>query len=519
MPLSPRSRLSVALFVATLPARAATPTIRVDGNSAGRTFDGVGALSAGASSRLLIDYPEPQRSQILDYLFKPGYGAALQILKVEIGGDTNSTDGTESSHMHSASDLNCNRGYEWWLMEQAKARNPNIKLNALAWGAPGWIGNGAHTVWTDQFIQYLLTWLGCAQQHDLRIDYLGGWNEKGYNADWYVKLHAALTSHGYGYIKIVADDSFSWTVVGALQNNPAFADAVDVVGQHYVCGYLGAYTDCPSPAAAQDLGKPLWASEQGSEPYDTGAAPLARGDQPPVHRRADDRDGQLVTGMVGHHKDFPSTATACCWPTSRGPGTTSVGKSVWAIAQTTQFTEPGWRYLDTGSTRIDGGSVVSLRAPSSGDWSSIAETLDATAPQPVDFAVSGGLSNGPVHVWATNLNSTDPADWFVRQPDVQQHDGSFSATLQPGYVYSFTTTTSAGKGARRLAAARRVEAALSRQLRPVPGRLHAALRVRPGQHVRHGAVPRAIGQLPSLGRRPAAGAVEQPRQPPADRRR
>jgi hypothetical protein len=30
--------------------------------AAGRTFDGVGALSAGASSRLLIDYPEPQRS-------------------------------------------------------------------------------------------------------------------------------------------------------------------------------------------------------------------------------------------------------------------------------------------------------------------------------------------------------------------------------------------------------------------------------------------------------------------------
>jgi hypothetical protein len=65
-----------------------------DGTSQGRVFDGVGALSAGASSRLLIDYPPAQRSAILDYLFKPGYGASPQILKVEIGGDTNSTDGT-----------------------------------------------------------------------------------------------------------------------------------------------------------------------------------------------------------------------------------------------------------------------------------------------------------------------------------------------------------------------------------------------------------------------------------------
>ena len=56
--------------------------IVLDGSSSGRVFDGIGALSAGASSRLLIDYPEPQRSQILDYLFKPGYGAALQHLKV-----------------------------------------------------------------------------------------------------------------------------------------------------------------------------------------------------------------------------------------------------------------------------------------------------------------------------------------------------------------------------------------------------------------------------------------------------
>jgi galactosylceramidase len=48
------------------------------------------------------------------------YGAALQILKVEIGGDAQSTDGSESSHMHEPNDENYNRGYEWWLMVEAK---------------------------------------------------------------------------------------------------------------------------------------------------------------------------------------------------------------------------------------------------------------------------------------------------------------------------------------------------------------------------------------------------------------
>ena len=132
---------STAATTSSPPAIQAATTITVDGNASGRVFDGVGAISGGGgNSRLLFDYPEPQRTQILDYLFKPGVGAAMQILKVEIGGDTNSTSGAEPSHKHTSTDLDCNRGYEWWLMEQAKARNPNIKLAALSWGAPGWVG-------------------------------------------------------------------------------------------------------------------------------------------------------------------------------------------------------------------------------------------------------------------------------------------------------------------------------------------------------------------------------------------
>src|ERR1700752_4680764 len=100
-------------------------TVVLDGASRGRIFDGLGAASAGASSRLLIDYPEPQRSQILDYLFKPNYGASLQHLKVEIGADGNSTDGSEPSIAHTREELvrpSFNRGYEWWLMKEAKKR-------------------------------------------------------------------------------------------------------------------------------------------------------------------------------------------------------------------------------------------------------------------------------------------------------------------------------------------------------------------------------------------------------------
>src|ERR1700761_240335 len=108
------ARVSFALLLCFLTGAAQSQSVAVtiDASSPGRTFDGLGAVSAGASSRLLYDYPEPYRSQVLDYLFRPHYGASLQHLKIEIGGDVNSTDGSEPSHMRSKADHDYERGYE-----------------------------------------------------------------------------------------------------------------------------------------------------------------------------------------------------------------------------------------------------------------------------------------------------------------------------------------------------------------------------------------------------------------------
>ena len=108
---------AILLLVVNLSGCSSATKITLDPAGKGRVYEGIGAASAGASSRLLYDYKEPYRSQILDYLFKPAYGAALQHLKVEMGGDVNSTDGAEPSSMRSRDDHDYTRGYEWWLME------------------------------------------------------------------------------------------------------------------------------------------------------------------------------------------------------------------------------------------------------------------------------------------------------------------------------------------------------------------------------------------------------------------
>src|SRR5262249_7984774 len=204
----------------------------------------------------------------------PGYGANLQILKVEVGGDANSTDGAEPSMEHVQGTINCNAGYEWWLMGQALARNPNIQFYALAWAAPGWIGGGQF--WSDDMIDYYLSWLSCAQQHGFTVSYIGGWNEKHFNKPWYENFHAALAAAGFGTVKLVGDDSVGWRVADAMISDPDFNAAVDIIGVHYPCGYHQPATSCSTTENALATGKQLWASENGSQDLNTGAAALIR---------------------------------------------------------------------------------------------------------------------------------------------------------------------------------------------------------------------------------------------------
>ncbi|HEV2371471.1 MAG TPA: RICIN domain-containing protein [Streptosporangiaceae bacterium] len=426
-----------------------TTSVTINGQGTGQVFGGVGAISGGGgNTRLLIDYPEPYRSQILDYLFKPGYGAALQILKVEVGGDADSTDGSESSIEHTRGSVDCNSGYEWWLMEQAKARNPDIKLYGLAWGAPGWIGNG--NFWSTDMTNYLLAWLNCAKSHGLTVNYLGGWNENGWVGSWFVKLRKALDAAGYPQVQLVAADNAGWAVAKSLASNAAFDKATAIIGSHYPCGGDGspAYK-CTTTSTARGLGKPLWASENGSQDFNSGA---------PAMIRAITR-GYLDAKMTAYI-NWPVVAAIPAnlpWETmgllqANQPwsGNYTPGEQLWTAAQVTQFTQPGWSFIDGASGYLGGnrahGSYVTLQSPGSTAYSMVAETTTATSPQTLDISVTGGLPTSTVHVWSTNLASANPSDYFAHAPDITPSSGHYSLTLKPGYIYTLSTTTGQAKG-------------------------------------------------------------------------
>jgi Glycosyl hydrolase family 59 len=447
--------LMVLVIGAVSPALAsnAPTTITINGHEGGTKFGGVGAISGGGgTARLLIDYPPAQQTQILNYLFGPG-GADLQILKLEIGGDTAQSDGSEPAVLHTENGtIDCNSGYSWWLAEQAVARNPNIVLMGLQWSAPGWVGN---SIWDPADIGYIIDWLNCAKSHNLNIGYVGGWNEHGYIKSWYEGLRAALNANGFSSVKIVAADSFpgiryiparTWNVAAAAATDPKFKAALSVIGSHDTCGGPTTGYACESTKIARQLGLPLWESEIGTLHGSTAPANMARVIN----------NGFIEAGITGF-LTWPMSAAQPpgLFYTDRGlviadepqSGNYHVQPITWALAQTTQFVQPGWRHVTGASGDFGGsGNYDAYVSPDKHDWSLVAENTGNHSnqnikPETITVHLTGGLTTSNISVWSTNVDSSSPSQWFVHRADAHVVRGTFSFTVQPCYVVSFTSTT------------------------------------------------------------------------------
>lgn len=409
--------------------------IGIDPHQLGRVFEGIGGVSAGASSRLLIDYPEPQRRQILDYLFKPNYGAALQHLKVEIGGDVNSTDGTEPSHERVRGELNFHRGYEWWLLQQAKARNPRILLDCLAWGAPGWIGQGNYD--SQDMCDYLADFLaGARREHGLQFDFTGTRNESTVNPEWIKRLRTTLDARGLGKIQLVAADEWggAWRIVTnsptSVLTDSALSNAVARFGVHYAGSW--------SPPEAQHCRQPIWASEDGIGGSTWEAArKLAR-----LYNRnyilGRMTKTEIWSPVTSYYDILAAPGSGLMRANTPWSGHYDVAPAVWATAHTTQFAQPGWTYLEGGASALlpAGGSLVTLLAPNHRDYSIVIETFAAAHAQTLQFHLGRGIAQSAVRIWQTRQDQ-----FFQPRGSLRPVKGNLTFTCEPDSLYTLTTTS------------------------------------------------------------------------------
>lgn len=424
--------------------------VYLDPNKLGRTFEGIGALSAGASSKLLIDYPEPQRSQILDLLFKPGYGASLQHLKIEIGGDVNSTCGTEPAFAHTREEFlkpDFNRGYERWLIEEARKRSAAIIPDALQWGAPGWIGGGKF--FSQDNADFIAAFHRDLKDHlGIDVAYQGIWNETPYDPEWIKLLRRTLDRAGLPGVKIAAgdqaEDELKWRIALDAAKDPELERAVYAYGDHYA-----AYR---SSDAAQRSGKRLWANEDGPWAGDWyGATKLAK-----LYNRAyiDGRMTRMITWslVTSYYDILPLPGSGLMRANEPWSGHFEIQPGIWAAAHTTQFASPGWKYVDSACGYLKRyGSYVSLRSPSGDDFTIVVETMDspyiaiANVPQTMTVHLGEGFADKAVHVWKSNALAQ-----FVHVETITPKGRVFEYKLDSEAIYTFSTTTGQRKGGTEL---------------------------------------------------------------------
>lgn len=356
------SLLFTCLWKCSALAAAAAYYSITDADGIGRIFEGIGAISGGgATSRLLIDYVEPQRSQIYDYLFLPNFGAALQILKVEIGGSCDSTNGAEAPHRYTAEEApSFTRGYEWDLIVEARKRNPAIRIYGLPWCWPAFVGGASGEPFTIDggavAAAYVTEWAVAARDvYNVSLWALGLWNERPSTPDYIINLRASLDRAGLTSTQIVASDEGGWPGASQVLANASVAAAVAMLGSHY--------PGASSSAQALETGKPLLASEDNSRsalPGANGGACWGRAlVENAVHGNLSGSiSWSLINSWYNGIEFYGDGLMSAVEPWS---GNYYIGAPIFSSAHVTHFTDPGYVYLqrDTGTQYLVGGGTMS----------------------------------------------------------------------------------------------------------------------------------------------------------------
>jgi galactosylceramidase len=421
-------------------AAAAPTVVNINGTNVGSTYEGVGAVFSNGMTKLLMDYPANQRDDIMKMLFKPKFGAALQHVKVEIGSDVNSSSGTEPSHMRSSTDFDITRGTNLWAAQQAKALNPLIELEALRWGTPAWITSD-----NDLYTYYKKFLDGAQASYGLNFNYLAAdknentkasdWSTTGASRNFVVNtLRPKLNLDGYSNVGLVAADSnVGWFIADKAATDTSLRNSLVAMNIHY------NQTSTPN---AISTGLKLWDGEDlapSRKDFVIGPLDVA------YRIMRMNAVGKLTKyemhpGVESAYTSTPFTYKSMLVANTPWTGHYDVLPGLWTIAHFTQFSEIGWKYIDSGNHVDDRGGYMMLKDPSSSNWSLIVLNTSATA-KDYTFNLSGGLSTGTIHPWKT----TESAQ-FIQQSNITPSGGSFTVTIDPFSIYSFTTTTGQQKG-------------------------------------------------------------------------
>ncbi|MBI5010469.1 MAG: galactosylceramidase, partial [Bacteroidia bacterium] len=199
------------------------------------------------------------------------------------------------------------------------------------------------------------------------------------------------------HVKIIAPDTFDWGLAELMMKDRILNDAVFAIGIHY----NERWKEKPysSTLTAKNLNKSLRNSEGGPWRGDwEGFEYLVK-----LYNRnyIEGKSTNVITWslVTSYYDNLSIPNSGLMYAKTPWSGYFEVQPGIWAAAHTTQFAEPGWKYVDSGCGYLEKGSYVTLVSPDRKEFSIIIETVDATASQTVNFKLDAGFGNRSLHVW------------------------------------------------------------------------------------------------------------------------
>ncbi len=254
--------------------------IIVDGYQANEnpfaSYRGFGCVSANNSSRLLLDYKAEHPGayeEIMRLLFEKNYGAGLSHIKIELGADINSSSGTEPCVKRTSDEkTDVTRGAGFQFAADAKKINPDITIDMLRWGQPGWVTR-AFAISQETGLEARYRWYkdtieAAYEVYGLKFDFISvDQNETNIpDESWILYFRYRLDNeknqlYDYSKIRFIASDEVgSIQIADQMVNNVSLRNAVSVIGLHYTTTG-NAYTGLLN----ESYGTEIWCSE-GSAP-------------------------------------------------------------------------------------------------------------------------------------------------------------------------------------------------------------------------------------------------------------
>lgn len=392
MTLSKRSFLKTmaAAPLAFETAYAANETI--SWQSAEQTMDGFGASASFHQAFVLQQFPEPQRSQILDLLFSTENGAGLSIVRNDVGEGGNwgkptngPTPTIEPTPGH----------WQWkgdedqiWFMREAKKRGCPRNMSTV-WSPPAWMktnndvcnGGELKPEFYRQYAEYLSAYVrGYKKHHDIDIYAISPTNEPDIKATyssckWTGEQLLTLTRDHIAPVfardKVKAKYLLGeWGYWAEDPYAPSLADPkararVDIVASHaYVHtgnkGFAPISERCGEMKAARAANKPLWQTEISC--FDNA------GDD--IH------DGLYWARLLHTHVVENQVSAWLYWwalcgypgrgslvPVDPAKGTYTRAKRLFAMGQYSRFVRPGFQRVTTVSSPAPGVWLSAFRDP------------------------------------------------------------------------------------------------------------------------------------------------------------